>query len=541
MNLDSPENKEKTSPEPAALEAELNASLQAGRKIKRKKALYKALERAKNHNRKAKALTRAIKIQKQQGGFIDPEVLKEIELVSTILDAPTIAWEPHPKQTEFLESDEDEVLFTGGRGSAKSSALIIDPLPNCGNKNFRALLIRKSMPDLRDLISRARELYPKAYPGVKWKEQEKMFIFPSGAKIEFGYCDSLDDVERYHGQEYYWIGIDELAQYPQREYYTKLRASLRGPDQTLKKQMRATSNPGGPGQAWIKDMFVDQAPAGRTFVKEFHDHMTGTAIRITKKWIHSTIYDNPTLLKHNPQYLAQLMDLPEANRKQWLENNWNTVEGAAFPEFSSLTHVIEPIRLPPSWRRFRAIDWGYSERSLAVCLWFCVDPSYNIYIYRELSVNKMDADVFARRCMELEKDDRVSYGVIDGSVADQRGGGTSIDQMMRAEGFQNRYADKSKDSRKSGKMLVHQYLSKDTKGQPRLKIFDTCRQIIKELGSLAIDNNNPEDVDTDSEDHAYDALRYGLSTRPPLGYFFNILPTFKPSRPPVAVNSTIGY
>lgn len=547
MNSDSQENKEKPSQTLVnKLENELEQSLNGSSINRRKKAFGYQKRRLKNIKKKERAIKDAMKVAERRAGILDPDVLAELKAESSsfndIIPETAIAWQPHPKQKEFLESDEDEVLFTGGRGSAKSSALIIDPLPSCGNKNFRALIIRKSMPDLRDLISRARQLYPVAYPGVKWREQEKMFLFPSGAKIEFGYCDSLEDIERYQGQEYYWIGIDELAQYPQREYYTKLRASLRGPDQAIKKQMRSTSNPGGPGQGWIKEMFVDEAPAGKTFFKEYHDSVTETAIRISKKWIHSTIYDNPTLLKHNPQYLAQLMDLPEANRKQWLDNNWNTVEGAAFPDFKLPIHVIEPFTIPPSWRRFRAIDWGYSDRSLAVCLWFAIDPSYNIFIYRELAVKKMEASDFARKCLELEKDDRISYGVIDGSVADQRGGGTSIDQILRSEGFTNAYADKSPNSRKSGKILIHQYLKVDeyTK-EPKLKIFDNCRQIIKELGSLPIDDNNPEDVDTDAEDHAYDALRYGLSSRPAIGFYLNILPTFKPSRPPVAVNPTIGY
>ncbi len=155
---------------------------------------------------------------------------------STIKNAPKkkIIWQPHDGvQIAFLQATEDEVLFSGGRGSGKSACLIIDPIRFCENKNFRGLLIRRTMPELRELISRARDIYPQVYPGVKWKEQEKMFVFPSGARIEFGYCDTTDDIERYRGQEYTWLGIDELTQFATEDILEKLSSSLRSTDPTI--------------------------------------------------------------------------------------------------------------------------------------------------------------------------------------------------------------------------------------------------------------------------------------------------------------------
>ena len=70
------------------------------------------------------------------------------------------------------------------------------------------------MPELRDLIQKSQLLYSKAFPGAKWREQEKEWRFPSGAKIEFGYAENMTDALRYQGQSYTWIGIDELPQYP---------------------------------------------------------------------------------------------------------------------------------------------------------------------------------------------------------------------------------------------------------------------------------------------------------------------------------------
>ena len=115
-------------------------------------------------------------------------------------------------QTQFLAASEREVFYGGARGGGKSYAMLVDPLRYCTYANHRALLVRRTMPELRDLIQKSQLLYSKAFPNAKWREQEKEWRFPSGAKIEFGYAENMTDVLRYQGQSYTWIGIDELPQ-----------------------------------------------------------------------------------------------------------------------------------------------------------------------------------------------------------------------------------------------------------------------------------------------------------------------------------------
>ena len=91
-------------------------------------------------------------------------------------------------QTQFLAASEREVFYGGARGGGKSYAMLVDPLRYCTKANHRALLVRRTMPELRDLIQKSQLLYSKAFPNAKWREQEKEWRFPSGAKIEFGYC-----------------------------------------------------------------------------------------------------------------------------------------------------------------------------------------------------------------------------------------------------------------------------------------------------------------------------------------------------------------
>ena len=508
-----------------------------------KRQLGLVQERIQKNKEKLKKLKRVEKLASGEITVVAPEELDDLsDLETRVVEEQTkTIWKPHPgPQEEFLKSNEDEVLFAGGRGSGKSDCLIIDPLRYCENKNFRGLLIRRTMPELRELISRAKDLYPQAYPGCKWREQEKMFAFPSGARIEFGYCDHEDDLERYKGQQYTWLGIDEITQFPSADIIDKLKGSLRSPDKTLPIHVRATTNPNGAGRGWVKERFVDLAPSGQRIIIKVQTPLG--EMQTTRKWFNSKLSDNPTLTEANPQYMAFLASLPEILRRQWLDGDWLAAEGLAFSEFKEDDHIVAPFEIPSNWMKFRACDWGFT--TMAVCLWIAVDYDNNYWVYRELKTGggKVYADTFAQTVLALESKEKVRYGVIDGSVADERGStGPSIEEQMRNEGCHWRHADKSKGSRVAGKMVIHKLLRKDPiTGKPRLRIFNNCRQLIKELGTLQLDDHNPEDVDTDMEDHAYDALRYGVNSRPEFNKVSDIWNT-RENRPQEIVDSTFGY
>jgi hypothetical protein len=118
--------------------------------------------------------------------------------------------------------------------------------------------------------------------------------------------------------------------------------------------------------------------------------------------------------------------------------------------------------------------------------------------------------------LEVESEEKIRYGVLDSSLWHKRGDtGPSLAEQMIVKGCRWRPADRSKGSRVAGKNELHRRLQTDDfTEEPRIVFFSNCYNTIAQLPSLPLDKNNPEDVDTKSEDHIYDALRYGIMTRP---------------------------
>ncbi len=488
-------------------------------KIKRELA---AAKRAVIHRTKKLSDIRTIKgitAETLEGGVVEQESLDLLSdlAVKNLEDEDKIIFKPNPgPQTEFLAATEQEVFYGGARGGGKSYAILVDPLRYCNKRHHRAVLIRRTMPELRDLIVKSQFLYPKAYPGAVWREQERVWTFPSGARMEFGYAENMQDAMRYLGQSYTWIGVDELPLFPTPEIWNFLRSSLRSVDPEIPTYMRATGNPGNVGSMWIRDEFINPVPPNTRFYTEVKYHKPNgeeVTTRRSRRFIPAKVWDNP-YLTYNDEYVAALASLPESQRKQFLDGDWDVIEGASFSEFNRAVHVCDPYTLPSNWTRFRAADWGFS--SPACCLWFAVDYDHNLIVYREYYGKGKNAEEFANIILNMEKGDQVTHGILDASTWARRGDmGPSIAETMIRMGCLWRQSDRSPNSRISGKLEVHRRLAIDPKtSQPRIKIFNNCVNLIRTLPALPRSKTNPEDVDTDGEDHAYDALRYGCMSRP---------------------------
>jgi hypothetical protein len=493
------------------------------------KRAAKATKQAEDKRHYAKKLKEKItKVDKAlsdntESTLIDKEDLHGLpNAVEQLVDGREIIFQPNEgPQEEFLSSSERDVLYGGSAGGGKSFALLADPLRYCHNGNHRGLLLRRTLDELTELIDKSRQLYPKAFPGAKFRESKSTWHFPSGATIWFTYLDKDKDVTRFQGQAFNWIGIDEITQYPSPYVWDYLRSRLRTTDPELQEHlyMRCTANPGGVGGWWVKKMYIDPSEHGSTFAamdietgKPFlwpKGHEKEGEPLFYRRFIPARLTDNPYLLADG-QYEAMLRSLPEVERKRLLEGDWEVTEGAAFPEFSRSKHVVPSFDLPTNFPRIRAADYGYASPSCV--LWGAIDWDNNIWVYRELYVKQLTAEQLADRILQVEQEDPTPhYTVLDSSCWNKTGFGPSIAETMMRCGVRWIPSDRN---RLQGKMEIHRRLADDPRtNEPRIRIFPNCVNLIKQLSGIPLSKSNAEDVDTKAEDHAYDALRYMLMTR----------------------------
>lgn len=444
-----------------------------------------------------------------------------------------VVWEPQPKQRAFMRRTEDEVFFGGAAGGGKSDAIVIEALRQVHVPNYKGLILRKTYKNLTELIEKSQNYYPRAYPGARYNGTEHKWSFPSGAKIYFGNVRGTTYKTDYQGMQYDYIGFDELTHFTFDEYsYICGRNRPSGPGTVC--YVRATGNPGGIGHGWVKDRFVTRAEPLTRFTNDLEiDLPDGSKKRLTKSgaFVPSLVFDNAVLLENDPNYLAQLASLPEAERRAMLYGDWNSFSGQVFREFRDLpehykdqewTHVIEPIPIPRHWQIVRSFDWGF-HHPFSVG-WWAVDEVGRMIRIRELygcvqgspntGVEWPDQKV-AQEILRIEREDpniagHPIIGVADPAIGlskDTMGYGAAAN--MAKEGV---YFSKAMNSRIIGKMQLHYRLAFNTHGHPMLQVFKTCVNFIRQIPSLVYSEIDVEDIDTEQEDHIYDETRYAICT-----------------------------
>ena len=419
-----------------------------------------------------------------------------------------------PKQTLFLKDKHRHIAYGGARGGGKSWAVRTkSKLLAFRYPGIKILIVRKTYKELQN--NHIEQLTAELAGFAKYNRSDKMFRFPNGSTISFGYCANEGDLGQYQGAEYDVVFIDEAGQL-QESWIRKINLCVRGTN-GFPKRTYYTLNPGGPGHAYFKRVFVD-----RNFNpdEDPDDYF----------FIQAKVEDNKALMDTQPDYLRELENLPPTLRAAWKDGRWDVYEGQFFEDFRDVpehykdrrwTHVIEPFEIPDGWTICRSYDFGYGKPFS--CAWWAVDYDGTIYRIMELygctrtpnegvkwTPDKQFEEIHKTEMQHPWLKGKNILGVADPAIWDASRGESIADTAARY----GVYFTKGDNERIAGWMQCHYRLQFDEDGYPRMYVFNTCRAFIRTIPLLIYDEHKVEDLDTTMEDHVADEWRYFCMSRP---------------------------
>lgn len=495
-------------------------------------------------------------------------------------------WRPHPRQEEAIRVPNSvlEVFYGGAAGGGKTDCGICIPLvKKCVSTNrlwyqhpaFKGLILRRTIPELKkELVKRCYQYLPQT--GAEYNKTDRVWTWPWGAQLFLSAAEHEDDIRKYDTEQFNYMFFEELTSFIEFQYLFMF-SRCRSADADLPTLIFSASNPGNIGHGWVRKRFVEPCKDGGKIIRQYFFDKQGNYIlnedgtkKMTKRiFIRAFGSDNPHLIKNDPNYLTNLLMLPEAEKAAKLYGDWWTFSGQVFDTFrarhyetepENALHVIEPFEVPKWWPRIMAIDWGY--KAATVCYWGAISPEGRCYIYREYYQRETDVAVWATEIGELSRGENIRCLVLDVNAWENRGEEKTVAQQFQekfteAFGDKTLQAEQASKGRISGKILLQEYLrwkpkptfvhdpgkhfdpeealrlkriSEDAwakyvelfdppaieKHLPKLQIFNTAKQLIECIPLCVYDDKNVEDVKewqvTDSQvgDDPYDCIRYLL-------------------------------
>lgn len=480
-----------------------------------------------------------------------------------------IVWQPIPNTSQELAVDTrcHETLLCGTRGGGKTDCQLAAFGKYLGvgyGRYWRGIIFDQKNKSLNDIILKSQAMFKPL--GGTYNIVEKTWTFPTGETLRFAILRLNEDYWNFHGQEYSFIGFNELTKYSTSYLYDSIKSCNRSgflPEKniqythdgkpyllpTIPLMMFSTTNPHGAGHNWVKKRFITVAPYG-TVVKrtdkiynpktQKEELITRTQVAIFSSFIENCYLD--------PVYVQSLLTYPDPNiRKAWALGSWDIVSGGAIGDlWDSNIHIIPRFRIPKGWYVDRTFDWG-SSHPFSVGWWaqangeeadilldngkwikFCPPKGSLIQLYEwygteEIGTNKglmMSATDIAKGINEIEESlvngEWISYLPNAGSADNQIWNNINSDtdciaSFMERENIYWTRSDKSSGSRKNGLQLLRELLNntlhKDPE-RPHIYFMVNCVATINTLPILPRDEKNLDDVDTNAEDHTYDMIRY---------------------------------
>ena len=436
------------------------------------------------------------------------------------------------KQYKFLSASRKHVGFGGARGGGKSwSVRTKAKILAATYKGIKILIVRRTFPEL--VNNHINQLREELHGLARYNKTEKVFTFPNGSTIKFGYCNNDKDLDQYQGAEYDVIFLDEATQL-QEMWIKKITACVRGVND-FPKRIYYTCNPGGASHGYFKRLFIDKSYEAGEDPNDYD-------------FIQALVTDNKALMASQPDYIKQLEALPPKLREAWLYGRWDIFEGQFFEDFRTTpdiakcaaagitpeqalaqhrwTHVIEPFDLnvgeKRGWHIMRSYDFGYNK-PFSLGYW-AVD--YDGVLYRIMEMYgctqtpdegvKWSPDEQFKRISEFErqhpwlKGRKIVDSVADPAIWDQSRG-ESIAETAARYGI---YFTPGDNNRIPGWMQVHYRLQFDENGYARMYVFNNCKAFIRTMPLMMYSETHPEDLDTKLEDHCPDEVRYMCMSRP---------------------------
>lgn len=506
-----------------------------------------------------------------------------------------IVWKPHAgSQVLALTCPADEILYHGTRGPGKTDAQLMRFRRYVGmgyGKHWRGIIFDREYKNLDDLVAKSQRWFPEFKDGCKFlsSKSDYKWVWPSGEELLFRVAKKPKDYWLYHGQEFPFVGWNELTKYPDGGLYEAMKSCCRTSfiaednpiivDGDIYKetghvvivtrdhanpmklvlpplplQVFSTTNPFGVGHNWVKKYFINSSSLGGMYRQEtevFNPRTQRDEVVVkTRCHIFGSYRENRNL---TPEYVADLVNIDDPNLKMaWLGGSWDITAGGMFDDLWRRTiHVVTPFRIPSSWRIDRTFDWG-SSKPFSVGWWARSDGT-DIVLPDGTTKSTVPGDLF--RIMEWYGttgkskeglkmlDSLISRGIIvrelesglygkvmpgaaDNSIWDVKDGNSTAATMAKSveingrkfPGVQWKRSDKSAGSRKAGWKRIREYLSAvvpragdpQNRETPGIFVFDNCKYFIELVPTLPRDEDDLDDVDTDSEDHIGDEVRYRI-------------------------------
>lgn len=461
-------------------------------------------------------------------------------------------------QEAFLSSHPIfEVLYEGTRGGGKTDCLLMSFAIFTGRgfgSAWKGILFRQTYKQLTDVITKTKRWIPQIWPQAKFNHSEHTWTWPGGEQLLLRQFAKDDDYWNYHGHEYPWIGWEELCNWATDAGYKRMFSCCRSSSPGMPRMVRATTNPYGPGHNWVKFRFGLPHMRGKVRRGLVDDEGIPEPPRLV---LHSSIHENKILLKQDPDYINRLAAAArnKAEKRAWIEGAWDIVAGGMFDDsWDADFNIVKAFPIPPTWKIDRSFDWG-SSHPFSVG-WWAQSNGEDIIMPGGLVKNTVRGDLFrirewygwtgkpnegiralatdiSRGIVERElrwgfrriKDDwcRVRPGPADSQIFSAENGNciaTDMEQRVRLDdghrypGIRWIAADKRPGSRKTGWEQTRQMLKNahppeyGVREKPGLFVWEVCEQFQRTVPVLPRDEDDPDDVDTDAEDHVADEVRY---------------------------------